>query len=246
MAICQLCFNIPGCLTDRKLVLPFYCSVSLYSVFLLLSGCVHPQQKKRGLSAQVGEKSKTWNLHWPLPRRERKLMFLRENTGVGLCRRLGGWMVFAAPLDGVDNWVSTKLCQPSSEAPFQLKEMQWEWWSERERVRTTESERGWRRKKILGSLRGESRYWKAIKLAFSKIDWKWRGLLKPRDKRTIVCFWPPYVALLSPSCCPPTSHPVCLNTPGPKKKVSEGFSTSWIDPSLSTTGTLFSYLTTQK
>lgn len=92
---------------------------------------------------------------------------------------------------------------------------------------------------------GKSRYWKAIKLAFSRIDWKWRGLLKPRDKGTIVCFWPPYVALLSPSCWPPwggAPYPVCLNTPGPKREVSEGFSTSWIDPSLSTTGTLFSYL----
>lgn len=156
MAFYQLCFNKPIYLPSRTLVL--HCiAVSPSTLFILLSGCVHPQEKKRGLSAQVGEKSKfekTWNLHWPLPRRERKLMFLRENTGVGLYRRLGGWMVFAAPLDGVDNWVSTKLCQPSSEAPFQLKEMQWEWWSEREKVRRTESERGWRRKKILGSLRG--------------------------------------------------------------------------------------------
>jgi len=159
-------------------------------------------------------------------------------------------MVFAAPLDGVDNWVSTKLRQPSSEAPFQLKEMQWEWWSEREREWEQQRVRedGGERKSWAPS-GGESRYWKAIKLAFSRIDWKWRGLLKPRDKGTIVCFWPPYVALLSPSFGPPwgeAPYPVCLNTPGPKREVSEGFSTSWIDPSLSTTGTLFSYLTTLK
>lgn len=169
--------------------------------------CPSSREEKRTVSTSGGKSKfeKTCNLHWPLPLpwRERSLMFLRENTGVGLCRRLGGWMVFAAPLDGVDNWVSTKLCQPSSEAPFQLKEMQWEWWSERE----SENNREWEsmeEKENPGLPQGgKSRYWKAIKLAFSRIDWKWRGLLKPRDKRTIVCFWPPYVALLSPSCWPP-------------------------------------------
>lgn len=67
--------------------------------------CPSSREEKRTVSTSE-EKSKfekTCNLHWPLPWRERSLMFLRENTGVGLCRRLGGWMVFAAPLDGVDN-----------------------------------------------------------------------------------------------------------------------------------------------
>lgn len=222
------------------------------TLFLLLSGCVHPQKKKRGLSAQVGEKSKfekTWNLHWPLPWRERKLMFLRENSGVGLCRRLGGGWSLLHPLmewiiESRPNSVSqarkplfsSKKCSGNDE----VRERKWE----QQRVREVGGER-----KSWAPSGGESRYWKAIKLAFSRIDWKWRGLLKPRDKRTIVCFWPPYVALFSPSCCPPwggAPYPVCLNTPGPKREVSEGFSTSWIDPSLSTTGTLFSFLTTQK
>lgn len=106
----------------------------------------------------------------------------------------GGGSVQGAPGDEVGNWVGNKQCQQSGKPPpisnWSLKKTYREW-----------SEKRWRKEwdweKIPSTLWGKSCYWKAIKLAFRRIDWKWRGLLKERDKGTIARLWPPYVALLS-------------------------------------------------
>lgn len=117
------------------------------------------------------------------------------------CKGKGGvegqGSVHGAPRDEVDNWVWNKHCQQLGKPPFQMERQTGENGAQK-RGKRWGGGREKERKSQLPSW-GKSCYWKAIKLAFSRIDWKWRGLLKERDKGTIARLWPPYVALLSAS-----------------------------------------------
>lgn len=139
----------------------------------------------------------------------------------------GKGSVQGVPLDEVDNWVRNKHCQQALKPPSLKKEKKnCREWSERKRGKRRAKRKGVRqrgREKIPATLWGESCYWKAIKLAFSRIDWKWRGLLKERDKGTIARLWPPYVALLSAAFFAGRGaggNPVCLSAP--TKRSSSG------------------------
>lgn len=156
------------------------------------------------------------------------------NRGKRVQRERGGkrqGSIHGAPRDEVDNWVWNNTANNLGSLPFKRKE-NWREWNKKE------GEEMWKkgvREKIPATLWGESCYWKAIKLAFSRIDWKWRGLLKERDKGTIARLWSPYVALFSASFFAGGGggQPCLFKRSHQEKQFRGGLNTGWIEPSLS-------------